>query len=55
MQEKKANKLTIKIIEVILKEQNGYTEEEIKDGKLVKECEGSDLFQEIQKVLINTK
>jgi hypothetical protein len=55
MKEEKANKLTIKIIEVILKEQNGYTDEEIKEGNLAQECEGSELFQEIQKVLINTK
>ena len=49
----KAREITVKIFAIILEEQNGYTKEEIKSGKLDEECIGCDFSNRIEKLIYN--
>ena len=41
----------IKIMEVILEHSNGYSKKEIKEKNMGEECEGHELWVEIEEVL----
>lgn len=49
-----AHKTTVKIMEAILIEQNGYSKEEIKNGNLAEECFGSPLFESVYDIIYKT-
>lgn len=46
-----AKELTIKVIQIILEEHNGYSKEDIKKNKLAEECEGTEIFRRIEYML----
>ncbi len=52
MKADKAKQTTIEIIRIILSVNNGYTDFEIKANNLAEECEGSELFTEIEQLLL---
>ena len=49
--EERAKDITVKIFRIILEEQNGYSQEEIKERELAENCEHSEYFQKIEKLI----
>lgn len=48
-----AKDLTIRIVRIVLEEQNGYSKEEIIKGNLAENCEWTDLYDSIFDLLDN--
>jgi hypothetical protein len=49
--EERAKDITLKIFRIILEEQNGYSPSEIKERELAEDCETSEFFQKIEKLI----
>lgn len=51
MKASKQHKITVEIMQAILEHENGYGMREIVDKKLAENCEGTDLWDDIKKIL----
>lgn len=51
LKEERAKDITLKIFRIILEESNGYSQAEIIDKQLAEDCETSQYFQRIERLV----